>query len=789
MSTEDKEDKKGAKRQQAERSTAGDPSSGYSETSAEMESRRGRIAGCVFYDVNGNGQFDPGEPGLEGLRVELTATYQRPIKPCTKTDSNGCYSFDGLAPGDYCLEFPESICIKYADQAITYADAYPPQQTTDEQSFQSRDEGESDRESSRPKTSSVLQAAPCQETTIKLKPSGACGNKVCIQINGGTETVNFGYMLATSCIFGYVFRETDADEICDKASARYAIDIGSTALRNPFEGVPVALLSNDVPVASTSTDDAGYFQFQNVGFGNFSLQFPREFGGKSLGLASDALPILVLPGVALGPNIITYDGPLATISGKFELLGGAGVSDLTATLVEVNPASGHAPRKFSATSGIDGAFVFYNVPKGLWTVDVPPAVPSGISGIDFTLDESIRLKCPLKVVGSISIPPFVFKSGILFDLLANKFQLLLDANTACCTPHAMQPVLTALPVAGSTGPVAFGDVINNSLTNILGASISSDPARIVSQLTSAFQQEQRNGKTYYTWRPRGGATSLDSPQSVQVSGTQAAFYQQAKDLQERINRLLDAAEPTFLDPDEEEIATFKEDIRGSLENIVAEFGRGGGALQQRVDVLIINLKRDTTDLKAALGINPVATPEREMDIGAREQNEANFALLEAYVKDLTTAWNSYRTAINAFGSTAQITTFKGTALARLLWAIEAIPSAVQEVYAAMDFVSFGPVDRRVTSIGNNSATVEQLLLWIETSASTDWPNRLVRGGARLNEVEAVKQEANAQRGALTTLSSAIGLIIPAGAGTVSPALDELGRDLSQVVKLATGIKP
>lgn len=787
MSTDDK---KGAKRQQARQSGAGDFESPYANTSAEMDATTGSIAGCVFYETGTSG-YDANKPHLKGLQVRLTfeqSTYGRPITAIT--DSNGCYSFDGLAAGTYCLQFPESICITYAQPATTdtsaSADPYPAEVTGEEQSFESSEPSASVRPFAPYVSPNVLQAAPCQATSIKLEPSGSCGNTVCVRINGDTQTVNFGYELPASCIFGYVCRETDIDEICDKTRARNLTTSGSTTVRQPINGVPVALFSDGVPVARTLTDETGYYQFQKVGCGDFSLQFPLEFGGESLTLASDTLTIFVLPGVEVGPLNITYGDPLATITGKFQLASGVGLSGLTATLVEVRPAPGLAPLTLSATSNETGDFTFYNVSPGSWELVVPNEVDGGIGGIKFCLDPATKPRCPFNVCGSMTIPTLVFNSGFLIGAIASQIQQLIHAKPGCCAPQAVQPVLTALPVSGATGSLQFGNLVNQSLTDILGSSISTNPTRIVEQLTAAFQQEQVNGKTSYTWQRRGAAAP-DSPQAAQ--GTQATFSRQAKDIQDTINSLLDAVQPTFLDPDEEEIDPLKEDIRALLGNIVTEFGRGGGALQPRVNVLIANLKRDIDGLKTALGINPLVPPEREMDIGEREENEANFALLGVYVNDLENAWLSYKTAINAFGTAAQITTFKGTALARMLWAIDAIPSTIQEVYAAMDFAGFGPVDRRVTAIGPSSATVEQVLMWIETSASTDWPNLLVRGGARLNEVEAVKQEAAAQAAALTTLTNGIGQIIQAGAGTVTQSLDELGRELTLVLNLATRIKP
>lgn len=53
------------------------------------------IEGVVFYDVDGDGVQDLGEPGIEGVEVTLNDD------TVVVTDENGYYSFEGLLPGDY----------------------------------------------------------------------------------------------------------------------------------------------------------------------------------------------------------------------------------------------------------------------------------------------------------------------------------------------------------------------------------------------------------------------------------------------------------------------------------------------------------------------------------------------------------------------------------------------------------------------------------------------------------------------------------------------------------------
>jgi hypothetical protein len=54
----------------------------------------GRIEGRVFYDENGNGAFDPGEPGADEARVRLGSGDKRVL-----TDPTGRFLFSRMPPG------------------------------------------------------------------------------------------------------------------------------------------------------------------------------------------------------------------------------------------------------------------------------------------------------------------------------------------------------------------------------------------------------------------------------------------------------------------------------------------------------------------------------------------------------------------------------------------------------------------------------------------------------------------------------------------------------------------
>lgn len=62
------------------------------------------IGNYVWEDLNGNGQQDSAEPGIEGVSVRLLSE-QGELISSVQTDMEGAYFFEGLSAGEYWLEF------------------------------------------------------------------------------------------------------------------------------------------------------------------------------------------------------------------------------------------------------------------------------------------------------------------------------------------------------------------------------------------------------------------------------------------------------------------------------------------------------------------------------------------------------------------------------------------------------------------------------------------------------------------------------------------------------------
>ncbi|MEM7130419.1 MAG: SdrD B-like domain-containing protein, partial [Chloroflexota bacterium] len=83
-----------------------------------------RVGDTVWDDLNADGVQDIGEPGVEGVRVELFEVGGTEPISDTLTDVNGTYLFEELPPGDYYVQF--DLTTLPVDYVVTTVDATNP---------------------------------------------------------------------------------------------------------------------------------------------------------------------------------------------------------------------------------------------------------------------------------------------------------------------------------------------------------------------------------------------------------------------------------------------------------------------------------------------------------------------------------------------------------------------------------------------------------------------------------------------------------------------------------------
>jgi len=187
-----------------------------------------KLGDFVFEDLNANGIQDDGEPGIEGVIVNLLDGNGDSLGQSTTTDEDGMYMFGDLIPGDYSLEFINED----ADFIVS------PQNV-------GNDEDDSD-----------IDAITGISDPVTLD-------------NGDTDlTIDAGYYKLAS-LGDQVWLDSNGDGINDDDE-------------NGIDGITVNLLDGSgVPLGqTTTTDEDGLYTFENLVPGSYQVEFEIPEGSE-----------------------------------------------------------------------------------------------------------------------------------------------------------------------------------------------------------------------------------------------------------------------------------------------------------------------------------------------------------------------------------------------------------------------------------------------------------------------------------------------------------------------------
>jgi fimbrial isopeptide formation D2 family protein/uncharacterized repeat protein (TIGR01451 family) len=304
--------------------------------------RPASIGDRVFEDMNGNGQQDPGEPGLAGATVRLLNADGTPVSGVSPiiTDATGGYSFTQLAPGDYRVEITRP--------------GYVP----------------------------------------TLKDSGADGSDSDIAANGRTDVVNLvsgeventvdGGLYRTGSIGNFVWLDANNDGDQDPGEGGVA---GVTVRLLRADGTPTGL--------TTTTDGAGAYSFNNLAPGDYRVEFVAPLN-RAIGKQdqsgndardSDANPTTGRSGIISlesGENDDSVDAAiveLGALTGRVwvdrdgdgvEELGEASRAGITVNLLNADGT----PTGRTTTTNASGEYLFDEVVAGQYRVQF--VLPSGL---------------------------------------------------------------------------------------------------------------------------------------------------------------------------------------------------------------------------------------------------------------------------------------------------------------------------------------------------------------------------------------------------------------------------
>ena len=292
----------------------------------------GSIGDTVYNDINGNGQQDPGEPGIGGVIVNYAGTGpdgefgnsldDDDTSGRTRTDSNGNYTFPNLPAGTYRV-------------------------TINDQSQE-----------------------PIRGLSQIQTPSGL------IDLDPGEnfEDADFGFTGATGTIGDTVYRDNNSDGTQNEGEP--GIPNVEVTLTRP--GADNQLGTDDDTTDTTTTNNQGIYSFPNLPIGNYqvvvnsppdglsptqtpsnpiSLQANQTFNDADFGFSPSSVGVI--------GDLVFFDNNGDSIRNGNEI----GISGINLILRDSN---GNEVAR--TTTGENGIYNFFNVPPGTYTVTIenPP---------------------------------------------------------------------------------------------------------------------------------------------------------------------------------------------------------------------------------------------------------------------------------------------------------------------------------------------------------------------------------------------------------------------------------
>ena len=353
------------------------------------------------------------------------------------------------------------------------------------------------------------------------------------------------------------------------------------------------------------------------------------------------------------------------------------------------------------------------------------------------------------------------------------------------TDLAAFPVLTEevgfppspLAKSGSTGSGApgvspaggLGQTAAKAIADVLGWKTNpNDPKAFLGALTQSFELREVEGHVESKWLQRSYAVQTDL--SGGISGAQASLYTRAQFMLAQSLPLLDGLTPLDPNVDLEEAEAARQVVRSQMTELVNEFAFASGPRISRVNQYFSLLLGQTltvppappppivTDpdqiagtlgnLRGVFGLFTIAPGTTQVNDLINtiqdEQDVTNFRVLSDYLTSLAQSWlSNYQFFV--LGTSQP---FFGTQLVLISRQLQVVAEMVDELRFVLDSVFLGPAERQTIQLTFSAATgappmfLEDLLMWVENTASVEGPN-LIQSSGRFG-VEQLVQIAGTQ---------------------------------------------
>ncbi|HEY0377175.1 MAG TPA: hypothetical protein VGC87_09475 [Pyrinomonadaceae bacterium] len=377
---------------------------------------------------------------------------------------------------------------------------------------------------------------------------------------------------------------------------------------------------------------------------------------------------------------------------------------------------------------------------------------------------------------------------------ADQLQKLLEALQFGNTYPGFAPVSASEQGGPSAAaPSALQQRVVSALQGVLGRTFKEGDYRSFRvALEASFEIKEVGGRQTYEWKPRAYPLTGGSDLGGGVTGAQYSLVSLANVLYEQTTDLIENLSSLTPDVDEEQLEASRAVFRSTWSEFITELGREGGPRVPKADSHADSIYATGTttvgsDLRFVvtghlvrfgrlLGMIPppevglpthmandlsVADQRTTLDqqgntVGTgrydvarfnvlttdEEENLTNFIALTDIYLTVSQSWRSYRDTFLQ----ATVERDLGTGLLSLERLFAVLEESVSEVYVSMDSVNVDQAERLVIHIDpadQSSITVEDLLSWVTTFASTEGP-LLVRDGGKWG-VQAIKPTASKLR--------------------------------------------
>jgi hypothetical protein len=300
------------------------------------------------------------------------------------------------------------------------------------------------------------------------------------------------------------------------------------------------------------------------------------------------------------------------------------------------------------------------------------------------------------------------------------------------------PVWTAEVGGGASGgsTAAAGgsleDVLDRQVYEVLGGVPDDADARtIASTLERSFTATEVDGSLTVSYTP--GSYVAQTSIGAGVTGLQANLVATSRREADAALPLIDALSPLLDTPeaDPELIAASKGLLAEAMQAFVGEVGVDGGPRQPRAGLLLRQMEGAVDDLGWRLSMTNAGAIDRTHVVNAADEDDvSNFIAVSNAVATMKRLYDDY---VGGGNGNPPPSTYKddlGRKFVLLSRSLARVGELVDDVARAMDSVRIGKREREQIFLTDINMTIEDLLSWMSSFATTEATYLIERSGRR-----------------------------------------------------------